>query len=563
MFDPVSSRLMSYNMEYETVCYYNFANNIWEGYESCGKEPAHAHHNRYVSVKDASLYLFGGYGFYKYNSDFYKINLSTNEWKRYDFSHTIMPRYLAAMGENTSGDKLYILGGRGAEMGRQELSPKNFTDLFEVDPKKLSVKFLFDISPEGEGEDIYSNSLVVDKDNKNLYALAYPNRTYKTSIVLKRINLEKQKVETLADSIEFYFQDITSFCDLYYSPKLSQLVAVAGCSSDLKTSRVDIYTLDFPPLKASDILQTETKKSGVVPFFIALGVAALLAASLFYIRKRRKKIAVNRESVGFGNSSAKTTEDALKEKSFYVARKSSILFLGGFEVFNKEGKNITGIFTPTLKYMLVLIILYTLKNNKGISSSRLQEFLWFDKSEEAARNNRSVNLRKLRVLLQEVGDIEINNQNSYWTITLPDTILSDYKEILRLIGKIQDGEITQKEDLMRLLELLGYGNLLPNIQLEWIDNFKSDFSNKVIDTLMAVLNNRQNPFYGNPDIQLKIADSLLNLDSINEDAIRVKCKALILMGKKGSAKTIFDSFSREYKALLGEPYSGSIKNFLE
>jgi hypothetical protein len=96
-----------------------------------------------------------------------------------------------------------------------------------------------------------------------------------------------------------------------------------------------------------------------------------------------------------------------------------------------------------------------------------------------------------------------------------------------------------------------------------MDHFKTDFSNKVIDTLMAVLNNRQNPFYENPDVQLKIADSLLNLDSINEDAIRIKCKAFIQMGKKGLAKATFDNFSREYKSLLGEPYSGSIKNFLE
>jgi hypothetical protein len=119
MFDPVSSRLMCYNMENEAIYYYNFASNTWEDYESSDKEPAHAHHNRYVSVKDASFYLFGGYGFYKYNSDFYKINLSTGEWNRYDFSHTITPRYLAAMGGNMRGDKLYILGGRGAEMGRR------------------------------------------------------------------------------------------------------------------------------------------------------------------------------------------------------------------------------------------------------------------------------------------------------------------------------------------------------------------------------------------------------------------------------------------------------------
>jgi DNA-binding SARP family transcriptional activator len=564
-FDPASSRLMYYNMENEAIYYYNSASHVWDGYESSDKEPAHAHHNRYASVKDKSFYLFGGYGFYKYNSDFYKVNPAANEWKLYDFSHTITPRYLAAMGGNTNGDKLYILGGRGAEMGRQELSPRNFADLFEINPEMLSAKYLFDISPEGEGEDIYSNSLIVDREDKNLYVLAYPNKTYKTDIVLKKINLKKQSVEVLGDSIAFYFQDITSFCDLYYSPELSKLIAVAAHSDDSQTSQVNIYTLDFPPLKASDILQTKAKKTNAISYLFAFGSALLfVSAFLGMIRRKRKRNRLKSNPIIPASPTEKTIEDAsLKEKNFYVTQKSSILFLGGFEVFSKNGKNITGIFTPTLKYMLCLIVLSTLKNNKGISSSRLQELLWFDKSEEAARNNRSVNLRKLRVLLQEVGDIDINNQNSYWTISLPDNVLSDYKEVLRLAGKIQDDEITEKEDLMRLLELLSYGNILPNIQLEWVDNFKTDFSNIVIDTLTNILSNKQNSFYENPDIQLKIADSLLKNDSINEEAIRIKCKAFIEMGKKGLAKTTFDNFSREYKSLLGEPYSGSIKNFLE
>ncbi|GHT69277.1 hypothetical protein AGMMS50239_35780 [Bacteroidia bacterium] len=81
--------------------------------------------------------------------------------------------------------------------------------------------------------------------------------------------------------------------------------------------------------------------------------------------------------------------------------------------------------------------------------------------------------------------------------------------------------------------------------------------------LISVLNNKQSLFYDNPIIQLKIADSLLKIDSINEEALRIKCKALIKMGKKSLAKTTFDNFSREYKSLLGEPYSGSIKNFWE
>jgi DNA-binding SARP family transcriptional activator len=560
MFDPISDKLLFYSIEDNRSCYFDFENQIWIDYKSDEREPTHAHHNHYISKRDSTLYLFGGYGFYKYNSDFFKINLKTNERIRHDFSHTITPRYLSAMGGNANGDKVYILGGRGAEMGRQELSPKNFSDLFEIDLRTLKINYLFDIDEERNEGNIYSNNLVMDSESNSLYVLAYSNKKYTSSISLKKINLKTQSVETLADSIEFYFQDITSFCDLYYSARLSKLIAIASYSKDQKTSDIHIYTLDYPPLKTQDVTQIQTTSPDKTAIYIVAAILLFGYMGWFAIRKWKRKNKKTKLIKDNRQKEAESAEEIQKKVSFYDVKRKSILFLGGFQVFNKEGKNITGEFTPTLKYLLVLIILYSLKNSKGISSSKLQELLWFDKMDESARNNRNVNLRRLRVLLQELGDIDITNQNGYWTIALPDNVLSDYKEILRLIHKIQSEVITKKEDLFSLLELLNYGALLPNIQLEWVDNFKTDFSNLVIDTLMQVINNSKNPFYDQQDIRLKIADALLEIDSINEDAIGIKCSALINMGKKSLAKTTFDNFNKEYKLLLGETYSGSIKN---
>ncbi|MDR1764307.1 MAG: hypothetical protein LBR64_10240 [Dysgonamonadaceae bacterium] len=556
MFDPLASRLMFYRMETRSLYFYNPAAETWENYEPSDNEPSHAHHNRYISLRDSSLYIFGGYGFYKYHSDFFKVNLATNRSEAYDFSHTVTPRYLAAMGGNGAGDRLYILGGRGAEMGRQELSPRNFTDLFEVDLKTLKIKYLFDLKEGNPEENIYSNSLVVDSGGRDIYVLAYSNSNYRAPITLKHINLDTQKTETLADSIEYYFQDVTSFCDLYYSPELQKLIAVAAFSKDRKTSKINVYTLNYPPLKEADVMQPEIAKPPFTPvlmLFLIIFLVVLIIIAIRFLRSGK-----NKTFAGKNASFSANDEPLPTETNFYDTKKCSILFLGGFEVFNRDGKNITGDFTPTLKYLLVLIILHTLKNSKGIASGKLQEILWFDKNEEAARNNRSVNLRKLRVLLQELGDIDISNDNSYWIIRLPENVLCDYGESIRLATKIQKGETVQKEDLLRLLELLDNGPLLPNIQFEWTDNFKTDFSNLIIDSLMSVVGNEACEFYDNPAIQLKIADALLKIDSIHEEATEIKCRALVKMGKKGLAKTQFENFKREYKNLLGEAYSGSI-----
>ncbi|GHT18283.1 hypothetical protein AGMMS4957_00260 [Bacteroidia bacterium] len=528
--------------------------NRWIRYNDFAEDSDHAHHNRYISPHDSCLYLFGGYGHYKYNSDFHRINLKTKAQTSLNFSHTITPRYLAAMGGNSTGNKLYILGGRGAEMGRQELSPQNFADLYEVDLKTDAITHLLDLP---NNDNLYSNSLVMAENDSCIYYLTYSNLTYATSITLNKLNIYTQQVEKLADNIDFYFRDITSFCDLYYSPSLSKLVAIASHSNDQKTAMVNVYTLDFPPLQLNDALQEVPKQSGSLFLSIFIILILVLVLGIF-----RKKLFVKKsEEAPLVATQELTTETPPATSQFYDLKTKAIVFLGGFQVFDKEGKNITGEFTPTLKHILVLIILYTLKNNKGISSTKLQEILWFDKSEDAARNNRSVNIRKLRMLLQGLGKVDIDNENSYWTIALADGILCDYWEALRLLHKMQEEKQNAKEDLLHLLELLNAGVMLPNIQFEWVDEFKTNFSNEVIDTMMQVVNNPKNTFHNNLDISLKIADCLLKIDTINEDALGMKIKALSAMGKKGLAKSVFDSFAKEYKALLGETYRGSLNHF--
>lgn len=560
-FDPLTENLFYYGLDNKNIAYHNPETNFWNTYEDEQEEATHAHHNRYISQADSMLYIFGGYGYYKFNSDFFKVNLKTNEWIAVDLSHTITPRYLAAMGGNRSGDKLYVFGGRGAEMGRQELSPKNFSDLYEIDLKTDKIKLLYKSDEDESSENVYSNSLVVDENSENFYVLAYSNSKYSTKAILKQFNFEAGTLESLADPIDFNFRDVSSFCDLYYSPSLNKLIALLASSEDQNTSTIRVYTLDFPPMLQENVIQKA--KSPEFPLLLYIILAVVVILILFFALK---KITGNSKESEVLLDEAQESDDLFdiaqgKGQKYYEIQKESVLFLGGFQVFDKEGKNITGEFTPTLKYMLVLIILYSLKNNKGISSAKLQEFLWFDKTEEAARNNRSVNLRKLRVLLQEVGNIDITNQNGYWFISAPDNVFFDYEEMLRLIGNLKTSP-ENEENILRLLEILSFGSMLPNIQFEWVDDFKTDFSNEVLDTLSTILNSK-NLSDRNPGLQLKIVDSILKIDPINEEAVAIKCKILYKIGKKGLAKATFDSFSKEYRSLLGEPYCGSIKNFLE
>lgn len=70
--------------------------------------------------------------------------------------------------------------------------------------------------------------------------------------------------------------------------------------------------------------------------------------------------------------------------------------MGGFRIVDKEGNDITLLFTRTLKMLLIALILYTGKCEKGINGNKLIQMLWPGKPEDAAQNIRNVYMSKLR-----------------------------------------------------------------------------------------------------------------------------------------------------------------------
>ena len=239
---------------------------------------------------------------------------------------------------------------------------------------------------------------------------------------------------------------------------------------------------------------------------------------------------------------------------------SSIYLFGGFQAFDKMGKDITANFTPTLKELFMLILLHSLKNGKGVSSQTLNETLWFDKTEDSARNNRNVNISKLRSLLEEIGDIALFKESTFWKIKLNREVYCDYVEMLHLLERPQ--RILHENEIHRLLTVASSGKLLPDIENEWVDSYKSEFSNLLIDTL-TLLSEQIGKRKSNYNLSCRIAECMLKYDIVNEEAIAIKCLALYNSGKKGFAKQAYDSFCREYKNLMETEFTIPFKELLK
>ncbi len=172
---------------------------------------------------------------------------------------------------------------------------------------------------------------------------------------------------------------------------------------------LDVYSLVYPPLSSDEIYMEKNKDC----HFFYMGylwkhfnMSGIFFFVIVYVYKKKKS---KTTGVSMTISKVEYGEQEIAKPS--NRKISAILLLGGFQVFDKQGNNITGEFTPTLKLLFLFLLLNSIKGGKGTTSQRLEETFWFDMSKTSAANNRRVNIRKLRLILETVGEVQIVNKN--------------------------------------------------------------------------------------------------------------------------------------------------------
>ena len=547
IYDKRSDKLISYNFDSPELAKFDFKRYEWTNENTQRITPQFWHHSKYYDSKDSTLITFGGYGYHKYKSDVMRYSFKSKEWKQHDISASISPRYLGSLG-SLDDDNLHYFGGYGSKTGNQDEFPHNYYDLYKVNKKTLEAKKIWELSNITESF-TNSNSLVVNKEKNTFYNLSYSNTRYSTSIQLKEYSLDKPEFKVVGDTIPFKFKDIESYCDLFYSPETSELIAVTSVSKN-KSSEICIYSIAYPPMKASDVIQEEEKEKLWGWYLLS---TILLIPVVYFLRKQKQKRDKFKNKV---NAYLNFEYNSLKPE----LKPSSINMLGYFQIIDRDGNNITGNFTATTSQMLVLMILYTVKNGQGISTQELTDILWPDKDTDSSRNNRNVYMSKLRLLIKNIGNIELVNQNNYWSVNIENDVFCDYKNIMLLIDQVRNHHNYNTDLVHELINIASRGLLLPNMQEEWVDAFKGEYTNVVIETLSVLV--EKEDIKKDPILVLHIADAILKHDCIEEDTVRLKVSTLYKLGKKSQAKQCFDKFSENYKNFMGVEYKESFDKFL-
>lgn len=567
IYNPTDSGYYIYNLLKEgdgrEFAAFNQATGAWSETTPHNYYSDYWHHNRYFSVNNNKLYLFGGYGHHKYKGDVFIYDVSNGIWSQKALAgDSIEPRYLSGLGV-ISDYQLLRFGGYGSKSGNQELSPQHYYDAYVIDIEKMRAKKIWTLETTPKENFVVSNSVVVDTLNNCFYALCYPFTKFNTTIMLYKFSLTEPKYEILADIIPLRFKDTGSFVDLFLDKTNHKLIAVTSSSISVDSlASISIYSLSYPPLKKTDLYQPVKSRNKILGIILIFVLGFLLLTSVLFLlfykkRKIKKNVDIEHNIVSEISSDAESSSGITSIKS---VRKQAISLFGGFQVIDKNGNNLTTEFKPLVENLFLLVLLSTIKNVKGISFLKLKEILWFDMTEESANNNRGVAMSKIRQIMKHVGDVQFLKQGVYWTVEFGNDIYCDYYEALILIRKIKESKELNINDIKRLLSIVSEGELLPNMQIDWADTFKSDFSNDFVDLILSLIAQKDARF--SDALYLDMANTIFIHDPLNEDALRLKCSILVKMGKNGLAKNTYTAFVKEYAAWFATNYKYSFDQII-
>lgn len=573
IYDHLNNELVSYSLDKQLVSKFSFESQAWENKASRDRGGNYFYHTASIGGFDSCLVSFGGYGQHTYKNDLFKLDLRNNVWEK-KILDSITPRYSAASA--IIGNEFYIFGGRGSKSGKQEVNPRYYYDLYSVDLNSYEVKTIWKTTVDSNF--LPSGSMVYNSEDSCFYVLATQG-----DAVVYRISRSEPKMLRLSVGIPQISDTDDTFRALFYSPNLKKMFVLFCKIYKKDNSKIIIYEINYPPLSLLETSQTvSTIDKSYKSIILIIAVVFIIIGGGMLLLIKKKKYGNEKELANVSNISLEEKkEEEIKvqksnslefirkeegsnildfKKNTFDKSQSRINLLGVFNIIDKNGIDITGKFAPKLKSLFLLLLLYTEKDQRGITNDEIEEMLWIDKDKEAARNNRSVYLRKLQLLLKEVGNIEIEKKNRFRKIKIKDDTFCDYIIANKYITEALLGNSTSAEFKEQLMELIAYGPLLPKTDFEWLDRFKAEYSGLIIDVAEKLVSSGE--YHLNDSLKLHLADIIFMHDNLNEFALRLKCSIFYKEGKKGMAKNIYDSFCRDYLKSMGETYNVSFGDLL-
>lgn len=527
------------------------------------KERMH-HHNVFYDKNFDSIYIFGGYGGYRYYNNIYAFDKRSDVWELVKFTgDTITPRFLSACGNSNNPEEIFIFGGYGNESGNQVVGGRLYYDLYRVNLKSHIIKRCWNIHTNDNF--VPTNNLILSPDHKYIYALCYPHGITKTFLRLYKFSVENGSFEILGSPIPFTAERIETDVNLFLNEYRNELICAVQEFLDSRKSKIRIYTIAYPPIRMAkvssikgEIVSKPTNRE--IIFLIGSGLLLIIIFLLIiYKRKsRHSRVVVTVASANPEEEAVLTDveEIGIENRIKPDAQKNAIYLLGDFNVLDRKGLDITHLFSPKIKQLFILIMLNSCAD-KGINTKKISNILWPDKDIVKTRNIKAVTLNHLRNILVDIDGINLVFSEDSYFFTMAEDLFCDYYILLKAI---QNNTSENKSFISDYFNLICRGVLLKDMQEDWVETFKNAYEHQIIECLSA--NMEQYYLEKKYSFILFMCKTILNIDPFNDVAFRYMVNAYRkTKGLEYSRKT-YNQFLINYEKSLGESYNVTFDEIL-
>lgn len=501
------------------------------------------HHGAFYNKNKGALTIFGGYGNNMYSNKFYTYSLDSAKWSTLNKfkGDALFPRYFLSTTFDEKENSAYIFGGMGNETGEHIVGRKYLYDLYKVNFTTKAISKLWQISWKGDNV-VPARNLILSGDSC-FYALCYPEHLSESFLKLYQFSLKDGAYQILGDSIPIYSDKITTNAKLYYDEQLSSLFVIVQESKDDISSNIKVYSLAFPPISAEE-LGNYPRESDHANTILLLSFALAICGVVGYLAYRRFKQKPTASQKLSLRRSSKDKEKMIKPNSIYL--------FGEFTVLDKHSKDITHLFSTRLKQTFCLILEHS--NGDGITSQRLSNILWPEKSEDKVKNSRGVTINHLRKALSELEGIELVYNKGYFKIIQSDDFYCDYARCIEIISS----NINIEKDKDELLAILSRGKFLEHSDHSLFDSIKTSIEGHLEPLLLTEI--EKSHLAKNHHTTIELAEAIFNLDSMNDSALSYEIKALLGLKMENEARLKYMSFVVEYKKAMGDDYPYSFQD---
>lgn len=240
---------------------------------------------------------------------------------------------------------------------------------------------------------------------------------------------------------------------------------------------------------------------------------------------------------------------------------NSVKLFGTFQINTLKSGDQTGRFSPLLKQLLAFFILNQAETGDGTGIKKLTDTFWPGVAPDKAKENRGANLKKLRRLLEDMEGISISYQDKKWYFIAGEGTSVDvfqYVALKKVIRQQAASGRVEHGPAVHFLEIVRQGNILQNIEAEWLDVYKSAVADEVIGLLFTLLK-----LEVAQELKTEIARTVLKFDPVNEEALKQLLAGFTVQGNHGQARQCYDDFCRKYLALYNEPYPVAFRELLK